>query len=260
MESKLSISNVLSGTFNTIGANPVATLGVAFLIGVLPTQIFSFALLGGVTANYRQLFSVSGGIALAALLIAFSLFCSMLVQAMLVRVTVAYARQEKVSIGTSLTASLSKVLPLLGLTILLTLALVVGTILLIVPGIILYIMWCVTTPALVAEDIGVFEAFSRSQELTKGNRWRIFGIFLLLLVLAWIFLTIVGVVLAATGLAASAVAGMAGGSLPIAYMAFNAVTSTLMTAFSCALIATLYVELRRNKEGPLTDTLADVFA
>jgi uncharacterized membrane protein len=260
MESRLSISNVLSGTFSTIGSNPLATLGVAFLLGVLPTQIFSYALIGGAVMSAAQIFTTPGGIALYCALIGVSVLCSMLVQATLVRVTVAYARDEQVSIAACLGASLSKILPLLGLTILMTIALAVATLLLIVPGIILYIMWCVATPVLVAENAGIFEALGRSGELTKGNRWRIFGLFLLLVIMLWIFAAIIGVVFVTTGLVTGAAAALASGALPITYMIVNAVSNTLMTAVFGTLVARLYVDLRMANEGPMTDALADVFA
>jgi hypothetical protein len=260
MESRISIGNVLSGTFSTIGSNPLATLGVAFLLGVLPIQIFTYALVGGAAVNAAQIFTTPGGIALYCALIAVSILCSMLVQATLVRVTVAYAREEQVSIAACLGASLSKILPLLGLTIVMTIAFLIATLLLVVPGIILYTMWCVATPVLVAENAGVFDSLSRSSELTKGNRWRIFGLFLLLVILLWIFAAIVGVVFVATGLMTESVTALATGGLSITYQIINAVVNTLMTAVFGTLVARLYVDLRVAHEGPMVDALADVFA
>lgn len=261
MESRFSLSNVLSGTFSTIGGNPLATLGVAFLIGVLPPQILSLALVGSTVVNRGQLFTTTTGILLYIALLLVSIFCSILVQATLVRVTVAHARGEKVSIGTSIAVGLTKLLPLLGLTILMTLALMVAGVALLVPAIILYIMWCVAAPALVAEDIGVLEAFGRSRALTKGNRWKIFGLFLVLVVILWVFFALVTGIFLATGIAPSIVAGMAEtGTVPILFMLFSAVANTLMTAVMGALVARLYLELRTAKEGPMTDALADVFA
>ncbi len=256
MEGRLSIGSVLSGTFGTIGSNPLATLGVAFLIGVLPTQLFSFALVGGAVVNTTQLFTTTSGILLYCALIAVSVFCSMLVQATLVRVTVAHARGETVSIGASLATALSRLLPLLGLTLIMGLALIVASIALLVPAIILYIFWCVAGPVLVAENAGVFEALGRSRELTKGNRWRIFGLFLVLVVLLWIISALIGVIMLATGVVSS----LAAGSVPIAYVVVSAIASTLMAAVSGALVATLYLELRTAREGPMTDALANVFA
>ena len=41
-------------------------------------------------------------------------------------------------------------------------------------------IWFVVTPACVAERLGVFRSMARSRTLTKGHRWRIFAVLLLL--------------------------------------------------------------------------------
>lgn len=62
----------------------------------------------------------------------------------------------------------------------------IGLILLIVPGIILALMWALTIPVAVLEDKGLRDATSRSAELTKGSRGRIFMIYFLFFVLMYI--------------------------------------------------------------------------
>jgi hypothetical protein len=62
----------------------------------------------------------------------------------------------------------------------------VGLILLIVPGIILALMWALAIPVAVLEDKGLRDATSRSSELTKGSRGRIFMIYFLFVVLLYI--------------------------------------------------------------------------
>jgi len=62
----------------------------------------------------------------------------------------------------------------------------VGVILLIVPGIILALMWALAFPVEVLEDKGLRDATSRSSELTKGSRGRIFMIYFLFIVLFYI--------------------------------------------------------------------------
>jgi len=62
----------------------------------------------------------------------------------------------------------------------------IGFALLIVPGIILALMWSLTIPVAVLEDKGLRDATSRSAELTKGSRGRIFVICFLFIVLMYI--------------------------------------------------------------------------
>jgi Ni/Fe-hydrogenase subunit HybB-like protein len=58
-----------------------------------------------------------------------------------------------------------------------------GAVALIVPGVLLALMWSLAVPAKVLENRGVTDAMSRSSDLTKGDRGRIFVIWLLLIVL-----------------------------------------------------------------------------
>jgi uncharacterized membrane protein len=69
-----------------------------------------------------------------------------------------------------------------GLSFLTGLAVIVGLILFIVPGMVLATWWAVSLPAMMREDLGVSEAMERSKALTDGNRWRVLGLMLLLFV------------------------------------------------------------------------------
>jgi Membrane domain of glycerophosphoryl diester phosphodiesterase len=61
----------------------------------------------------------------------------------------------------------------------------IGFVLLIIPGIILSLMWALTIPVAVLEDKGLRDSVSRSAELTKGNRGRVFVIYALFLILTY---------------------------------------------------------------------------
>jgi hypothetical protein len=56
------------------------------------------------------------------------------------------------------------------------LAVAVGLVLLIVPGLYLLTIWSVLIPAIVLERRGVMEAFGRSRELVSGYGWSAFGV------------------------------------------------------------------------------------
>lgn len=60
--------------------------------------------------------------------------------------------------------------------ILAAIGIVIGLLLLIVPGLILLTMWSVVAPVIVIERRGVGAAFSRSRELVRGNGWQVFGV------------------------------------------------------------------------------------
>ncbi|HXJ87502.1 MAG TPA: hypothetical protein VMS18_11845 [Candidatus Binatia bacterium] len=76
------------------------------------------------------------------------------------------------------------ILGVLGLSMIVSMAAGMACLFLIVPGVLLFIMWSLAVPAKVLEHKGVFDSMSRSMELTKGGRGRIFVIGLLVVVLA----------------------------------------------------------------------------
>jgi hypothetical protein len=69
--------------------------------------------------------------------------------------------------------------PLAAVSILFGIALAVGFILLIIPGLILMVIWSVVAPVTVLERPGVFAAFGRSRTLVRGNGWNVFAVILL---------------------------------------------------------------------------------
>ena len=71
----------------------------------------------------------------------------------------------------------------LGASILLALAVAIGLVLLIVPGIILGLMFMFTTFVVIESELGPIDAMSESHRLTRGNKWQLFGFVLLLLLI-----------------------------------------------------------------------------
>jgi hypothetical protein len=60
---------------------------------------------------------------------------------------------------------------------------VIGFVLIIVPGLFLLTIWFVAAPVVVLERPGVFAALGRSRKLVRGNGWQVFGVILVLYVL-----------------------------------------------------------------------------
>jgi hypothetical protein len=61
-----------------------------------------------------------------------------------------------------------------------------GLIVFIVPGLFLITIWCLVVPVLVLEGVGIMQSFGRSRDLVRGFGWNVFGtlvaVFLLLIV------------------------------------------------------------------------------
>jgi len=78
----------------------------------------------------------------------------------------------------ALRASFTRLWPYLGLSVLLSLALTIGLLALIVPGIFLLVAFSLALPALVTRRTGVFDSLSISWRMTKGRRLEILGLLL----------------------------------------------------------------------------------
>lgn len=257
-ERSVSIGRVFSRGFGTIASNPAVTLGVAFAFGAVPSVLLSWAI-----QNFRaESLDLFGGLAALAIFIVsvvVAVLLGMITQGALVRATVAYSEGRKASFGESAMAGLSVALPLFGLAILSSLGIALGFLLLIVPGVMLYVMWSVAAPALVEERLGPIEALGRSRELTSGARWKIFGLTLVVLVVYWMFSALIGVISVMFYGGVERFAQVAQEGLPLGYLAFSAVIQTITSAVWGVIQTSLYVELRNWKDGPATEKLADIF-
>jgi uncharacterized membrane protein len=176
-----------------------------------------------------------------------------IVQGCLVRATVADSEGRQAGIGECLTAALSRLLPLIGASILFTLAIILGSMLLIVPGIMVAVAWAVVIPVTVEEQLSVGAAFRRAADLTRGARWKVFGLFLLMAVILWLLALAAGLFqIFAVGLPRA-------GGMPPSFIIFNAVTTTISVTFWATMVTGLYVELRDWKDGPAGQRLNEIF-
>jgi hypothetical protein len=257
---KMSMGRVFERAFETIRAKPMIVVGLAFALGVLPNLVFTlgFARLGlnASRAAFRA-GTISGGEYAIAILVSVSvgIVIGAIAQGTLARVTVLASEGEPVTFADSLLAGLENAVPVIGVSIVSSLGILFGMILLLVPGIILAVIWTVAVPALVTENCSILEALRRSAELTRGARWKVFAIAGLALMFQWLL----GEVIRFAGLTQysleNANLGLGAGALIgsiVLGTTYHTITGTLWPS--------LYVELRQWKEGGSTEQLAEVFA
>lgn len=79
----------------------------------------------------------------------------------------------------------------IALSIVMGIALLVAFILLIIPGVILYIYWIFATSALVMSNKKVMSCFSHSASLVKGRWWRTFGYMVVVIFVSSVFAGII---------------------------------------------------------------------
>jgi hypothetical protein len=70
-------------------------------------------------------------------------------------------------------------------------AIFIGLVLIIIPGLFLLTIWSMIVPAVVLEGKSAGESFTRSREIVRGNGWNVFG----LLVVTFLIIIIAGVVI-----------------------------------------------------------------
>jgi hypothetical protein len=198
---------------------------------LMPAAAVVFVFTGIISA---LLVATSAGLALVAVLIslvAITLFTGMVVELV---ADVQDGRRDA-SAGRLLQA----VTPVLGQLILVGIVagigIVVGFILIIVPGLILITIWSVAAPVVVLERPGVFAALTRSRELVRGNGWQVFGVILVLYILVGAVSIII------EGIADSAGSGVG--------IVVRVIVGVLTAPLSALAASVLYFELRGRADG-----------
>lgn len=112
--------------------------------------------------------------------------------------------------------------------------------------------WAVTIPGCVVEQLGPIDSINRSAELTKGYRWRLFGLFVLVFIGAMALVFMVSTI-------AALVFSNNMQLLPKMEAAAFFLVSVVSTAFGGVMCSVIYYDLRVVKEGLTIDSLADIF-
>jgi hypothetical protein len=173
----LSTGELLDRTFFLYRSHFGLFIGIFALphLAVLAYQCIGLTLQGPGPQLTRALFTMVWG--LGALLL--TTIVSAASQAATVVAVSQVHLERPASIADSFSRIKGEIAGVIGLSILVGLGVGFGFILLIVPGILLALSWSIAVPAKVLENLGASEAMSRSSELTKGNRGRIFVIWFL---------------------------------------------------------------------------------
>jgi ABC-type multidrug transport system fused ATPase/permease subunit len=226
MNQKLDVSGTLSQIFSTYGAQAGVLLPVAFGLYLL------VAIVNAIIVGSFLLFPLG----LAVTVVAATLYQGMVVGL----VKDVQDGQRDSTVGDLIDSTWPVVLPLIGAGILAGIAIGVGFLLLVVPGLILLTIWAVIAPVIVVEHSGVMESFGRSRELVRSNGWQVFGVIFVVFLIA----AIVSAILGAIGTGISDSVGMR--------ILFNLIASTLTAPIAALAAATIYFRLLAIKGEPAT--------
>ncbi len=166
-----------------------------------------------------------------------------IVAAFLLQATLVKAVQDvrdgraDMSIGDTVRAATPYLGAVAGASILAGIAITIGLILIIVPGLYLITIWAVIVPVIVLEQSGALASFGRSQRLVRGNGWHVFGT----LVLVYIIMLVVGIIL---GLIFSALPHSLANGLS------SIISGTLIAPFLALVVTLVYYRLSAISETP----------
>jgi hypothetical protein len=146
--------------------------------------------------------------------------------------------------GAAIGQSFARVLPLVACYFSAVLAMAGGMILLVIPGLIVMTMLSVSAQACVIERLGPIASLSRSAALTKGNRWRVFGLIL-----------IADLISLGTAVLSSPLTRLLG--IPGVTLAF--LLAGVAAAYRDTVLAVQFNDLRVGSEGVGTERIAAVF-
>jgi hypothetical protein len=169
----------------------------------------------------------------------FSMFGTFLLQAALVK-AVQDVRDGRVDLD--LGQTISAALPFLGsvaiASILASIGIGIGFVLIIVPGLILLTFWSLIVPEIVIGGAGALESFGRSWRAVRGYAWSVFGTYILVFLMLIVGEIVLSVILSVLHL-----------SYGWRNFISNLVTDTLVAPYIAAVITLIYYRLTTAHGG-----------
>ena len=218
----IDVGRVISEAFSIYGSHAGVLLGTAAIFFVVVGVI-------------NGLLLSAGGVLLYLLTVAISIVAITLFTGFVVKLVedVRDGRRDS-TIGELMSSATPAIGPLILNGFLRAIAIAIGFVLLIVPGLILLTIWAVTAPAIVVERVGAIDAFGRSRELVRGNGWSVFAV----IVIAFLISLGVGLVLGGIG------AGIGGAGAVI----FRIVSDVVTAPIAALVAAILFFDLGGGRQ------------
>jgi hypothetical protein len=106
-------------------------------------------------------------------------------------------------------------------------------------------------PALMLEGTGIVASMRRARSLSQGQFWRLFGVYLLTVLVATFVGYVVGLPLGVVGLVGAWLLPGTGGALSLVFSSYlsQIIVGAITTPFTAAVVSLQYVDQRIRKEG-----------
>jgi hypothetical protein len=223
MQSRIDVGGVISRVFN-IYVDQASVL--------MPAAAVVFVFTGILT---EVLVNASAGLRFLALLISF--VASILFTGMVVELVADVQDGKRDARPGQLLRAVTPVLGQLVLVgVIAGIAIGIGFVLIIVPGLILLTMWFVAAPVIVLERPPGLAALGRSRELVRGNGWQVFGV----IVVLYIFVAVISALIEAGADSTGTAVGIV----------VTVVVGVLTAPIAALAAAVVYFELRKESGGP----------
>lgn len=250
----LGVGKIISESFSILFSNIVKVVILGFVgafIGYLITgALVGFDVAAGqvdpVAVQDPGSFFAGFGVSFVITIVIYSLITAMIIQ-------LAYDAKlgRSNSLGEYFTGALGVLLPVVILSVVVTIAMMIGMVALVLPGLWAYAVFYVFVPAAVIEKTG-FNSLGRSAGLTKEYRWPIVGLFIVMGIIAGLLSVIPGFI-------GGFLIASAGGGGTIMFGALMSLINGFAYGLSAIAVALTYARLREVKEGVAVDQIASVF-
>lgn len=249
----LQMSGVFAGALATLRTHAGVLFGAAFpvmalaqlaTVAVTPDPA-SFPVIRQDATPAEAFAALSEGMSTTLRALPFALLAQLLVAGIATVVVGKAVIGKPVNLAQAWAELRPRLLPLLGLTLVVGLAVAVGIALCVLPGIWLMVLLSLATPALVLEHSGVAQSLTRSRDLVRTAWWSIFVI----LLVTMLFTLGLGQLVS---LPVELLAGAPGDSDYLVLSTIGAVVAGTVTApITAVVMALVYIDRRMR-----TDTLA----
>lgn len=273
----LDVGDVLSTTFRTMGAALVPILGCALSV-VLPTAVVTFVLRVAMYLVIQNMDHATPDQAMMGLALALPVYFVFIFVLLATQAVgqggIVYSVAEQLSgrtptIGQAFRVGLSRAFWVFLTTFLATIAVFIGMLFCVVPGVVVGIFLCVAAPVCIVEKLGPIDSLQRSVTLTEGNRLTIFLVFLAVMV-GWFVIAmciIAPVQLLVVG-GAAAVGGAGGVQAMQDPLSLGSIIGEIInipvtlfaTMAGSTLVAVIYARLRGLRDGVDAQAIASVFS
>ncbi len=253
----MSIGQILDRAFRLYRANFVRFLTIVAVIQV-PVALISMIIMLWVQSSARTVVETSsngpqfnstviiatvvGGIVFALAVI----LAQFLSNAALIKNVSASYTGGDVSVGQAYRLVLPRLLTIVLASILVTILVGLGLILLVVPGIIFMFWFTLTTQCIVVENISATRGMKRSKQLVKGNLGKVFGLSFVVALITYVatfLFTSVGRLICAALTEEQVMART------VINQVFSTAANILVMPISAAAMILLYYDFRIRKEG-----------